>query len=792
MVRLLPAVLDRLRPREGWAPFLLASTALLCPPASLGAARSGSDAAGDGLSSAGLIVLTILATVLGLRVARSRLSARSAAILGSLLGAVLAIVAVGRLLPPLTLLWQETVHAAHWFQDWRQALIGWPLPFAPVALWVWQQLQTLGLRLWWWAQALASGVQAQDRVMLLLLSAFLAWIGALFATWQIYRRHSAWIGLAPAGVAMAILAFFRGGMAFFFLIVYLLCTLGLVAACRLWRDRQRWEESHTDYPGELGLELTFSLAPWLVAILLLAALFPPIHINPVREAFWRWMDGPWSRVERVAERFFGPIESGYPTAARGGVAGELPRSHLLGAGPELSETRVLYVSTNDPLPPPPEPEPHSPSEPATPRRYWRSQTFDVYTGLGWAQSAVESRPVSPDQPLESAPPPGQDLIQQFQRLTPGDSFIYAVNAPYRLDHPMEAWWRAPGDLVQLTGAGDLYTAYSVLSRAPAPTIAELRAHSPLTATLPADLTARYLSLPEGLPRRVRDLAREVVGDAPTRYDQARALEQYLRAYPYTLDLPTPPTDRDLVDYFLFDLQEGYCDYYASAMVVMARAVGIPARLATGYAQGTYDYDRRQWVVAEKDGHSWVEVYFEAIGWVEFEPTASQPLPSRPGGEGMASLTVPPLPSRAARWWQQIPWALVGLGGILLLLLSGIVWLWHPRSAVTPDDLVRDRQARLLRWGARLGHPLRDGQTAYEYSQALGQSLRTRGQDSPLPQARRASAEAPAEIDRLAEVFAHAQYSPQPISDREGWQVRDLWSRLRQHLLWMTLAKRSKK
>ena len=85
-----------------------------------------------------------------------------------------------------------------------------------------------------------------------------------------------------------------------------------------------------------------------------------------------------------------------------------------------------------------------------------------------------------------------------------------------------------------------------------------------------------------------DLAVEVVGDAETRYDGAKAIEYYLRAYTYTLDLPEPPTNRDLVDYFLFERQEGYCDYYASAMVVMARAVGIPARLASGYAQGTYD------------------------------------------------------------------------------------------------------------------------------------------------------------------------------------------------------------
>jgi transglutaminase-like putative cysteine protease len=111
---------------------------------------------------------------------------------------------------------------------------------------------------------------------------------------------------------------------------------------------------------------------------------------------------------------------------------------------------------------------------------------------------------------------------------------------------------------------------------------------------------------------------------PTPYDRARAIEQYLRTFPYSLDVPHPPPDQDLVDYFLNDLRKGYCDYYASAMVVLARAAGIPARLAIGYANGTYDLNSRRFLVTEADAHSWVEVFFPNIGWVAFEPTAGRP------------------------------------------------------------------------------------------------------------------------------------------------------------------------
>ncbi|MFO7552136.1 MAG: transglutaminase-like domain-containing protein, partial [Haliea sp.] len=78
-----------------------------------------------------------------------------------------------------------------------------------------------------------------------------------------------------------------------------------------------------------------------------------------------------------------------------------------------------------------------------------------------------------------------------------------------------------------------------------------------------------------------------------------AIQSYLRKFSYSLDIPQPPEDDDVIDYFLFDLQKGYCDYFASAMVVMARAIGIPARLVIGYTSGNYDYDANYYVIIEE-------------------------------------------------------------------------------------------------------------------------------------------------------------------------------------------------
>ena len=83
-----------------------------------------------------------------------------------------------------------------------------------------------------------------------------------------------------------------------------------------------------------------------------------------------------------------------------------------------------------------------------------------------------------------------------------------------------------------------------------------------------------------------DLAKELTANMANPYDKAKAIEAYLRTYPYSLDIKPPPPDRDVADYFLFDQKIGYCDYYATSMVVLSRAVGLPARLVIGYANGS--------------------------------------------------------------------------------------------------------------------------------------------------------------------------------------------------------------
>ena len=108
---------------------------------------------------------------------------------------------------------------------------------------------------------------------------------------------------------------------------------------------------------------------------------------------------------------------------------------------------------------------------------------------------------------------------------------------------------------------------------------------------------------------------------------------------YQTTLPKVPDDVDPVEWFLFDNKAGFCNYFASSDVLMLRSLGIPARLAAGYAQGEWNKDTGAYTVLSGDYHAWPEVFFPGIGWIPFEPTAAQPALQYP--EGAVNTSVAP-------------------------------------------------------------------------------------------------------------------------------------------------------
>ncbi len=200
-------------------------------------------------------------------------------------------------------------------------------------------------------------------------------------------------------------------------------------------------------------------------------------------------------------------------------------------------------------------------------------------------------------------PYGVVPTSQFLDQVDQDGQFHPVSGTYSLDQPTES--------------------FSWVSRIPQFTSSQLQ-----EAQVAAD--GIYTQLPEGLPERIRSLALDVTSGHSTPYAKARALEQYLNSqYTYRFadgsGSEAPPPGRDPVDWFLFDHREGTCGVFSTAFVVMARSIGIPARVASGWAISPSS--QRQEVLTDQ-AHQWAEVAFAGLGWVQFEPTASLGAPSR--------------------------------------------------------------------------------------------------------------------------------------------------------------------
>jgi transglutaminase-like putative cysteine protease len=456
----------------------------------------------------------------------------------------------------------------------------------------------------------------------------------------------------------------------------------------------------------------------------------------------------------------------------------MPQQHLLAGRPELQNEVVMSVQTDEP-PPLPETIGVTIEERETPRHYWQGITLNHYTGRGWLAKVDYREEVVGDLSVP-APPEYREVRQSFEFFTPHGDTLYALNAPSWVAEPVEAVWGGPGDLERLAAE---VTSYTVVSRLPSPTANDLRAVRPV---YPNAIRELYLQLPETVPTRVLDLAEEVVAGGDTVYEQARLLEHYLRGYPYSLDIESPPEGWDVADYFLFGVREGYCDYYATTFVVMARAAGIPARLASGYVEGAYAPISEAYMVRENDAHSWPEVYFPGWGWIRFEPTAARAVTELPEEVALPELDVPAptgLPARVirARWRRIGQWG--GFLGGLWLAIS-LVYYYRRRRAtrVVTLPLVWGWTGR---GGARLGLSPDYALTPREYAAVLAVELRERAERTRRQRKRwlQLAQQGDAALERLAALYTLHTYGGQRALETGEDTAKHLWERLRGPLRW---------
>ncbi len=338
---------------------------------------------------------------------------------------------------------------------------------------------------------------------------------------------------------------------------------------------------------------------------------------------------------------------------------------------------------------------------------------------------------------------------------------------------------------ELVAEGDSYVVTGLASMASPD---QLRAAG---TDYPAWVTARYLSLPETVTDRTRQLAAEIVDGQPSAFDAAVAVEQYVRsAITYNEEIEAPPDNQDVVDFVLFDSQEGYCEYYASAMAVMLRAEGIPARVVGGYFPAPYDPLEGGHLYREKNAHLWVEVFFPQFGWIPFEPTANrdplnygdvappaeepaQPTPEPTPESPVTEPTPPPAvetpdeetpPASPAQFLSDpgrvAGWIGIALGAIVIVgsLIVTTAWISAFRGLSPASGLY----ARALRAGKWLGVPVAASMTPREYAERVGQTV--------------PSAQGPARV--VADLYTQERYAGRRPTSEQTQAARSAWRDLR--------------
>ncbi|MBI2265257.1 MAG: transglutaminase domain-containing protein [Armatimonadetes bacterium] len=255
--------------------------------------------------------------------------------------------------------------------------------------------------------------------------------------------------------------------------------------------------------------------------------------------------------------------------------------------------------------------------------YWRGLAFDSYDGRGWNMTSRDTERFSAQDPPIVLPqeiqfPDSREIVQIFYIEQEQPNVVFAAYEPYQLFFPTESVFRDPYGGIRSPITLERGMVYSVVSRVQPLNVRTLRS---APYDIPPALAERYLQLPTTLPERVRKLAALVTANYKGLYDKASAICFFLQNhYPYDLNIPPPPPNSDAVDHFLFEERKGYCEQFGSAMVVLCRASGIPARLVTGFASGTFNPLTSYYEVRGNDAHAWVEVFVPYHGWVTFDPS----------------------------------------------------------------------------------------------------------------------------------------------------------------------------
>ena len=462
----------------------------------------------------------------------------------------------------------------------------------------------------------------EDPLFFIALMSITFWIISSWAGFTLVRNQNYLGAILPSAIGLIIIQNYDNGIPgrLWFLAFFAFIALLLLGRLQFLQNKNSWRARRIFLSPDNSVDLTSSMAI-AASLIIIVAWTVPASLSSMKSAVktWNQITRPWREFTNNMENAVSALES-----PSGGTRGQYFGSELaLGRGFPLSDLVMFKVETPD-----------LPFEEKPPRYYWRGRTYDRFVNGQWYTSGTVREEYSPavTNPFNVYV---QDKIAAHFVFNTGKttfSLLYAPAEPIWVSRPgitfaipaldgkdIIAWHAYPA----LRG-GESYQVDAILSN---PNRQQLQEAG---TDYPDWVTQKYLQLPKAFSPRIKELAAEITAGTQTPFEKSIAITRYLREnIKYAPTIPEVPRNKDPLEWVLFEYKQAYCVYYASAEVLMLRSVGVPARMAVGFAQGQHERNSNKFVVRRFDAHAWPEVYFPGIGWVEFEPTAGQAPLDRP-------------------------------------------------------------------------------------------------------------------------------------------------------------------
>ncbi|AIQ63090.1 transglutaminase [Paenibacillus stellifer] len=564
-----------------------------------------------------------------------------------------------------------------------------------------------------------------------------------------------------------------------------------------WLVTRHLNSFQRHYPRSWRAMLNYPLKIVVNIVLVIAlVIIAGVNVPSVRPTLtdpytaWREWNGTGTTQNRSAAK---AQTDSSGTGSKGTASGYSLDDSNLGGGFAFDYSPVMSITTDT-------------------RIYMRGETRSVYSGKGWSDN-IQSRRGG----LDSAEV-GEELENDYASKVPTKELKYSVRMLSNNRYPVlfgaysisriesieggsEAEgisWRSRDvealvgkDLVIQGKSGTYPKSYELTSQLPVVPVQELSAKTFFQLYDGKDVPETYLQLPGSFPDRVRNLAAEVTAGANTPYEKILLLQQYLReTFPYTNqpDLSRKKS-KDFVESFLFEIKEGYCDYYSTALVTMARSLDIPARWVKGYAPGEQAQlpdnvamqvgrtTNSNYTITNADAHSWAEVYFGDYGWLPIEATPGfsapmetentaddQPQPSESPEQSAVNEEQTDPAGDATDTGMFSPWIVAAAAAVIAGW--GSYLLWSRRVSL-----------RFLLQRLRYGRPLSPAERIVAETERWVAMMRRKGcgregNETLRESVNRWSGERPAAAGSLAALldgFEKAKYSPEIIEDKD-WQA----------------------